>query len=114
MATLNLTITPRGIQHHLTMPSSAQSIGKAEQFNRTITDKVMAMLHIAGLPYGFWEYTMNAVVHIYNCSPTCTLKWCTPYELWSSGKVPDVSHPCVFRCIMDHQHVSLFSSNSDH
>ena len=55
----------KGIEHHLTMPGFPQSNGKAEQFNCTITDKAMAMLHTAGLSKGFWEYTMSAVVHIY-------------------------------------------------
>jgi transposase InsO family protein len=85
------TLKQRGIKHHLMMPSSPPSNRKAELFNCTITDKAMAMLHTAGLSFGFWEYAMNAVVHIYNHSPTCTLKWCTPFEVWYSGKVPDVS-----------------------
>jgi hypothetical protein len=92
------TLKQRGIEHHLTRPGSPQSNGKAEWFNRTITDKAMAMLHTAGLSFGFWEYAMNAAVHIYNRSPTCTLKWHTPYELWYSGKVPDVSHIRIFGC----------------
>ena len=87
-----------GIEHHLTMPGSPQSNGKAKRFNHTITDKAMAILHIAGLSFSFWEYAMNAVVHIYNCSPTHTLKWRTPCEHWYSGKVPDVSHLRVFGC----------------
>jgi hypothetical protein len=92
------TLKQRGIEHHLTMPGSPQSNGKAERFNRTITDKAMAMLHTAGLSFGFWEYAMNAAVHIYNRSPTRTLKWHTPFEVWYSGKVPDVSHLRVFGC----------------
>jgi hypothetical protein len=92
------TLKQRGIEHHLTMPSSPQLNGKAEQFNCTITDKAMAMLHTAGLSFSFWEYAMNAAVHIYNHSPTHMLKWHTPYELWYSGKVPDVSHLRVFGC----------------
>jgi hypothetical protein len=92
------TLKQRGIEHHLTIPGSPQSNGKAERFNRTITDKAMAMLHTAGLSFGFWEYAMNAAVHIYNRSPTRTLKWCTPFEVWYSGKVPDVSHLRVFGC----------------
>jgi transposase InsO family protein len=82
----------RGIEHHLMMPGLPQLNGKAERFNHTIMDKAMAMMHTAGLSFGFWEYAMNAAVHIYNCSPTCMLKWCTQYEIWCSGKVPDVSH----------------------
>jgi hypothetical protein len=88
----------RGIEHHLTMPGSPQSNRKAKQFNRTITDKAMAMLHTAGLSFGFWEYAMKAAVHIYNRSPTCTLKWRTPFEIWYSGKIPDVPHLCIFGC----------------
>ena len=56
---------------------SPQSNGKAERFNRTIMDKAMAMQHTAGLSNGFWELAVNAAVHIYNRSPTCTLKWRT-------------------------------------
>jgi hypothetical protein len=59
------TLKQRGIEHHLTMPGSPQSNGKAEQFNHTITDKAMAMLHTAGLSYSFWEYTMNAACQQY-------------------------------------------------
>ena len=88
----------KGIEHHLTMPGSPQSNGKAEWFNCTITDKAMSMLHTAGSSKGFWEYAMSAVVHIYNYTPTHTLKWQTPFEIWYSGKVSDVSHLCVFRC----------------
>ena len=87
----------KGIEHHLMMPGLPQSNGKAG-FNHTITDKAMAMLHTAGLSKGIWEYAMSAAVHIYNHTPTCTLKWWTPFEIWYSGKVPDVSHLCVFRC----------------
>jgi transposase InsO family protein len=92
------TLKQRGIEHHLTMPGSPQSNRKAERFNHTITDKAMAMLHTAGLSFGFWEYAMNAAVHIYNHSPTRMLKWHTPLEVWYSGKVPDVSHLRVFGC----------------
>ena len=35
---------------------------------------------------------------IYNRTPTHTLKWRTPFEIWYSGKVPDVSHLRVFGC----------------
>ena len=43
----------KGIEHHLIMPGSPQSNGKAKWFNHTITAKAMAMLHTAGLSKGF-------------------------------------------------------------
>jgi hypothetical protein len=80
------------------MPGSPQLNGKAERFNCTIEDKAEAMLETAGLSKGFWELAWNAALHIYNRSPTSTLKWRTPYEIWYSGKVPDVSHLRIFGC----------------
>jgi len=91
-------LNEKGIEHHLTMPGSPQQNGKAEQFNRTIMDKAMAMLHAAGLLGGFWECAVDTTVHVYNRSPTRTLTWHTPYELWNSGQIPDVSHLRIFGC----------------
>jgi hypothetical protein len=61
-------------------------------------EKAMAMLHTAGLSYGFWEFAVDASVHIYNHTPTCTLQWWTPYELWNNGTVPDILHLHMFGC----------------
>ena len=41
---------------------------------------------------------MSTVVHIYNCTPICSLEWKTPCEKWNLGKVPDVSYFCIFGC----------------
>jgi transposase InsO family protein len=65
----------RGIEHQLMMPGSPQQNGKAERFNRTIINKAMAMLHTAGLPNGFWEFAVSMAAHIYNHTPSHTLKW---------------------------------------
>jgi len=37
-------------------------------------------------------------VHTYNRTPTRTIGWCTPHELWNAGHVPDVSYFRVFGC----------------
>src|SRR5260370_2820457 len=84
------------IEHHLTMPGSPQQNGKAEQFNHTIMDKVMAMLHTAGLLNSFWEYAVSTAAHTYNRTPSH--KWQTPIEAWKPSQVPDVSYFCVFGC----------------
>src|SRR6266404_5310566 len=69
----------KGIEHHLTMPESAQQNRKAEWFNCTMMDKALAMQHTTGLSYSFWEFAVESAVHIYNCTPTHVLKWWTPY-----------------------------------
>ncbi len=96
--TVTELLSEKGIERHLTMPGSPQQNGKAERFNRTVMDKAMAMLHAAGLSPGFWECAVQTAQHIYNRSPTRTLSWRTPYELWNCGQVPDVSYLRVFGC----------------
>jgi len=91
-------LNQRGIEHLLTMPGTPQQNRKAEQFNHTIMDKAMSMLHTAGLSNGFWEHAISMATHIYNCTPICSLKWCTPHEAWNAGHIPDVSYVQVFGC----------------
>ena len=58
----------------------------------------MAMLHTAGLLNGFWEFAIKMAVHVYNHTPSRTLKWRTPVETWKPSQVSDVSYFCVFGC----------------
>jgi transposase InsO family protein len=78
-------LSQRGIEHHLTMPGSPQQNGKAEQFNRTIMDKAMAMLYTTGLPNSFWEHAVSMAAYTYNHTPSHMLKWQTPIEAWKPG-----------------------------
>ena len=80
------------------MPGTPQQNGKAEQFNCTIMDKAMSMLHTARLSNGFWEHAISMETHIYNCTPIRSLKWHTPHKAWNAGHVPDVSYFRVFGC----------------
>ena len=88
----------KGIEHKLTMPHSPQQNGVAERWNRTLLDKVRALIHSAGLSLGFWECAVDTAVHTYNRTPTRTVGWRTPHELWTDGHVPDVSYFRVFGC----------------
>ena len=88
----------KGIEHRLTMPHTPQQNGLAERWNRTILDKACALIHRAGLSLRFWKYAINTAVHTYNRTPTRTIGWRTPHELWSNGHIPDVSYFCVFGC----------------
>jgi hypothetical protein len=62
------------------MLGSLQQNRKAERFNHTIMDKVMAMLYTAGLLNSFWEHAVSMEAHIYNYTPSCMLKWQTSIE----------------------------------
>ena len=88
----------KGIEHKLTMPHSPQQNGLAERWNRTLLDKARALMHSAGLSLGFWEYAVDTAVHTYNRTPTRTIGWRTPHELWTDGHVPDVAYFRVFGC----------------
>ena len=79
------------------MPDSPQQNGRAERWNRTITEKALSMLHHAGLSHGFWQLAIEAAVHIYNRQPMRRLKWRCPITLWD-GTIPDVSYFRVFGC----------------
>jgi transposase InsO family protein len=44
----------KGIKHEITMPDTPQQNGVAERMNRTLLDKVRAMLVDADLPESYW------------------------------------------------------------
>src|SRR4051812_37938444 len=55
------------------------------------------MLQESKLPNHFWGDCLATLVHIWNMSPTSTVKNATPYELWFKKK-PNVSHLRVWGC----------------
>ncbi len=77
------------------MPDTPQQNGVAERMNRTLLDKVRAMLVDAGLPETYWYDALKYAAFIHNLSPTRALENMTPAEAWSGNK-PDVSHLRVF------------------
>jgi hypothetical protein len=88
----------KGIKHKLTMPGSPQQNSLAKQWNHTLLDKAHALLHGTGLSLSFWEYAIDTAVHTYNRTPTHTIGWHTPHELWNMGHVLDVSYFRIFGC----------------
>ena len=97
-ASVKDVLNQSGIEHLLMMLGTPQQNGKAEQFNSTIMNKAMSMLHTARLSNGFWEHAISTVTHVYNRTPIRSLQWRTPHETWNAGHVPDVSYFRVFGC----------------
>jgi hypothetical protein len=72
--------------------------GRAERANRTIMESARAMLHHAGMSYGFWEHAVSTAVYVRNRSPHRSNKYISPYERLM-GYPPDLSHLRVFGCL---------------
>ena len=87
----------KGIKHELTTADTPQHNGVAERMNRTLVERVRAMLIDAELPDSYWWEALQYAALIHNVSPTRSLDDCTPEESWSGNK-PDVSRLRVFGC----------------
>ncbi|HEV7738391.1 MAG TPA: DDE-type integrase/transposase/recombinase, partial [Chlamydiales bacterium] len=88
----------QGTTHQLTAPDTPQQNGMAERANRTVVQAAKAMLHMAGLSYGFWERAVETAVFARNHSPTQSLSYKSPYELLF-GRQPDIAFMRVFGCL---------------
>src|ERR1700724_2376985 len=79
-----------GIIHETTAPYSPDQNGVAERGNRTIMERVRAIIAEAKLDKRLWMDLADTVVYLKNRSPTTAVAT-TPYELWHGTK-PDLSH----------------------
>ncbi|KAK8916713.1 hypothetical protein KSP39_PZI022778 [Platanthera zijinensis] len=87
-----------GITRELTSPYSPEQNGVAERKNRTIMEKVKAMLQHHNLPQELWAEAAQTTVYVLNRSPTRSLEEVTPYEAWRKKK-PNVQHLRTFGCL---------------
>jgi hypothetical protein len=79
----------KGVVHETTAPYTPQQNGKAERLNRTLMERVRAMLYQSKLPEELWAEAIVTANYIRNRSPVKN-KDKTPWELFF-GKTPDVS-----------------------
>lgn len=69
--------------------------GVSERMNRTICEKMRAMLLDSGLTDKYWGDAVKTATYLTNRSPTEALKGKTPFEIWFKRK-PDISNLRVF------------------
>lgn len=62
--------------------------GTAERFNRTIQDKIRALLFDSGFPATLWAYALGYAVYLYNQTPKQALKGQTPIYLMTGNTNP--------------------------
>jgi transposase InsO family protein len=84
-----------GTAQKLTVHDTPQHNGVAERLNRTLLEKVRAMLHESGLPRALWGEAVRHAVWLKNRTPTKALDGGTPLEA-ATGMKPDLSRVRVW------------------
>ena len=80
-----------GTEQKLTVHDTPQHNGVAEHLNRTLLEKVRAMLHDSGLPRSLWGEAVRHAIWLKNRTPTKALDGGTPLEA-ATGKKPDLTN----------------------
>ncbi|KAH9753523.1 hypothetical protein KPL71_015101 [Citrus sinensis] len=88
-----------GIQRQFTVAYTPQQNGVAERMNRTLTERIRAMLRTVGLPNSFWAEATKTACYIVNRSPSTTIGLKTAMEMWA-GKPVDYSYLYAFGCLV--------------
>ncbi|KAH9794218.1 hypothetical protein KPL71_004820 [Citrus sinensis] len=85
------------IQRQFTVAHTPQQNGVAERMNRTLTERIRAMLRTAGLPNLFWAEAAKTACYIVNRSPSIAIGLKTAMEMWTK-KPADYSYVHAFEC----------------
>ena len=91
---LEAYFTAKGIRHQLTVRYTPQQNGKAERLNRTLMERVRAMLADSQMEKQLWAEALVTANYIRNRSPAAGAAK-TPWELFH-GRKPDVSQLRAF------------------
>eukprot|EP00892_Ulva_mutabilis_P000512 jgi/Ulvmu1/10461/UM063_0017.1 len=87
----------RGTTHQHSADYTPEQNGRAERLNRTLMEKVRAMIHEFCLAPEFWAEALETAWYVRNCVPSVGQTVC-PHTLFY-GKAPDVRGLRVFGCI---------------
>ena len=99
-----------GIERRHSTRNRPQQNGLAERANRTMGERITAMLSESRLPASFWGECISSMVHVWNMLPTASLAGTTPFQAFYKRK-PDVSHLRVWGCT-SYVHVQRDKRNS--
>ena len=68
------------IQYDNSEPYDHEHNGTAERLNRTIEDRIRALLFTSGFPSSFWGFAAHSAVYLYNRTPHSALNFLTPFQ----------------------------------
>ncbi|KAH9681068.1 hypothetical protein KPL71_026802 [Citrus sinensis] len=88
-----------GIQRQFTVAYTPQQNGVVERMNRTLTERIRAMLRTASLPNSFWAEAAKTACYIVNRSPSTAIRLKTAMEMWTR-KPADYSYLHAFGCLV--------------
>ena len=92
-------LVSKGIVVQHTIPYAHEQNGKSERYICTLEEGGQALLAGSGLPMSFWLDAVLTQQYLCNRLPTSTLlNNVTPFELFTNGKKPDLSHLRVWGC----------------
>ena len=86
-----------GITLQISEPYLHEHNGTAERWNRLLMERTRALLYEAKMPVDMWTFAVYAATYLLNRSPTTTINWKTPFEMWN-GKKPTLKHIRIFGC----------------
>jgi transposase InsO family protein len=88
---LDHVLAKEGIIWEPTIGYSPSENGVSERLNRTLCEKLRALLFESGLPLKLWSRLVETATYLKNRSPTKALRGKTPYEALYKRK-PDLSN----------------------
>ena len=84
----------KGIRLDFTPPYTPQLNPVSEGYNKTVWEKIRALMYESGLDKKFWGLAAQCTCYILNRCPKSGMK-ITPYEAWTN-RVPDLSNLQIF------------------
>ena len=87
----------QGIERQQTAADTPSQNGVAERLNRTLQERVTAMMADTTLAPSFWGEAVNAYMAVHNVCPSSATPDSTPHVRWH-GQVPDISQLRAFGC----------------
>ncbi|KAE8235317.1 hypothetical protein A4X06_0g9897, partial [Tilletia controversa] len=87
-----------GVWWETTTPYTSQQNGVVERWNRTLQDRMRAMLVSSGLGNTFWPHAMRAAAYVLNRTPRLKEQGRIPQRDWT-GQPVNLSNLRVFGCL---------------